>query len=1021
MRKKLGVILILFAGYSTANEGLLLDSRLETSDLDWEKSPQASWDEISGHDGAGNEYRMFQTCAISKTEKTEENWLRTNYIRTDGANRVFVEIEFTIRDCEDLVDVKVCKETFNLHYYESDSESDVPQWNINSFLKVDTVAADRRFLPDENSNRELKPSFEIREIGPLTKNGIYIGIQDSGACMALMHVKVYYKFCPTETQNLAIFPRTISGPSEVSLAKAQGACVPNATQVKDSPPLLYCNAKGDWSVNSGKCLCTSGYMPNKDFTSCQPCGKETYKSGDGNNPCKQCPPYSSAQYSAGSKCSCDAGYYRATGDQDEDACTAPPSAPRDLTKDINESKVTLSWMNPAQPGGREDIFYEVECKRCSSLAEIDCQKCGSDIEISPNWRTSRQTVEVGNLDPGQVYVFKVMAKNGVSSMANSEPEYKEIRVSQTNFKPPTGIANVNLEDITSNSVRMSWGAPPRPNGQIIDYETVLLGLDSNFEIRNLTTSRDIRIGSLAADTTYKFKVRARTRAGYGPFSNSIELNTTPASEYGQDGVKIANPNTDEFTTGFYGEQSNDKTAQIAGAAAGGAVIVIMLIVFLVICTKRNSYRKGRKYATELGVTDVTFHPIHNMSTNQPAGKMFVEPWMTEPSIGGQIDQTELDLNQIDIGGTLRRNGADAVDIYRGTFRPFNGNAPVDVMVKKLNNGFSPQQKGDFLNDKTLMSRFYHENIIRFEGAVVNSRPMMVVTEYMEHPFADDFLRMHRREFSQGQLVAMMRQVAVGMKYLVDQGFVHRDLSAQNIACNAQLHCKIADFSLARKITESQFAPPGGIGNYKWAAPEVISQRRFSEASDVWSFGVLGWEFMNYGESPYWEMNDEEVIRKIESGYRLPCTQGCPQVIHQLMLDCWKSSPNERPPFNVIIKRLDSYLRNPAAAAPSSHRSSQYSGSCLTMDSQTSNTSSLGQWLDGIGLGHYRERLQQNGFNTLETIIQMSRRDMNELGIVSSGDQEHLQQQASVLYQNKRAVPFTSRCEMSLERGTTVAV
>jgi hypothetical protein len=44
-----------------------------------------------------------------------------------------------------------------------------------------------------------------------------------------------------------------------------------------------------------------------------------------------------------------------------------------------------------------------------------------------------------------------------------------------------------------------------------------------------------------------------------------------------------------------------------------------------------------------------------------------------------------------------------------------------------------------------------------------------------------------------------------------------------------------------------------------------------------------------------------------------------------------------------------------------------------MDSQTSNTSSLGQWLDGIGLGHYRERLQQNGFNTLETIIQMSRR------------------------------------------------
>ena len=49
--------------------------------------------------------------------------------------------------------------------------------------------------------------------------------------MALMHLKVYYKFCPMEKQNLAIFPRTISGPDEVSLEEAQGACVPNAVQV----------------------------------------------------------------------------------------------------------------------------------------------------------------------------------------------------------------------------------------------------------------------------------------------------------------------------------------------------------------------------------------------------------------------------------------------------------------------------------------------------------------------------------------------------------------------------------------------------------------------------------------------------------------------------------------------------------------------------------------------------------------------------------------------------------------------
>ena len=49
--------------------------------------------------------------------------------------------------------------------------------------------------------------------------------------------------------------------------------------------------------------------------------------------------------------------------------------------------------------------------------------------------------------------------------------------------------------------------------------------------------------------------------------------------------------------------------------------------------------------------------------------------------------------------------------------------------------------------------------------------------------------------------------------------------------------------------------------YKWAAPEAISQRRFSEASDVWSFGIVTWEIQNSGEMPYWEMNDEEVISR----------------------------------------------------------------------------------------------------------------------------------------------------------------
>lgn len=46
---------------------------------------------------------------------------------------------------------------------------------------------------------------------------------------------------------------------------------------------------------------------------------------------------------------------------------------------------------------------------------------------------------------------------------------------------------------------------------------------------------------------------------------------------------------------------------------------------------------------------------------------------------------------------------------------------------------------------------------------------------------------------------------------------------------------------------------------RWTAPEAFQHRKFSSASDVWSFGILMWEVMSYGERPYWDMSNQEVI------------------------------------------------------------------------------------------------------------------------------------------------------------------
>jgi len=51
---------------------------------------------------------------------------------------------------------------------------------------------------------------------------------------------------------------------------------------------------------------------------------------------------------------------------------------------------------------------------------------------------------------------------------------------------------------------------------------------------------------------------------------------------------------------------------------------------------------------------------------------------------------------------------------------------------------------------------------------------------------------------------------------------------------------------------------GGKIPIRWTAPEAISYRKFTSASDVWSYGIVMWEVMSYGERPYWELSNHEV-------------------------------------------------------------------------------------------------------------------------------------------------------------------
>jgi len=88
------------------------------------------------------------------------------------------------------------------------------------------------------------------------------------------------------------------------------------------------------------------------------------------------------------------------------------------------------------------------------------------------------------------------------------------------------------------------------------------------------------------------------------------------------------------------------------------------------------------------------------------------------------------------------------------------------------------------------------------------------------------------------------------------------------------------------------------------SPEAIHDQVFTTESDVWSNGILLWEILTIGETPYPTISNHELLGALKSGYRMDKPQMCSDEMYELMRQCWKENPTERPSFAVIRKQLE---------------------------------------------------------------------------------------------------------------------
>jgi len=156
---------------------------------------------------------------------------------------------------------------------------------------------------------------------------------------------------------------------------------------------------------------------------------------------------------------------------------------------------------------------------------------------------------------------------------------------------------------------------------------------------------------------------------------------------------------------------------------------------------------------------------------------------------------------------------------------------------------------------------------------------------------------------------MIWTAAKGMSFLEMKKIVHRDLAVRNllvIQINGKYCVKISDFGMSRETdTDYYKSNTQVVFPVRWSAPETLTLRKFTHASDVWSFGVVCWEILSFGILPYFWLSNRDVAEKVVTeNERLNKPTICTDDLWIYIETFFNIIPENRPTFENIMNFLD---------------------------------------------------------------------------------------------------------------------